>query len=67
MEKLCRPPDYENSNPIPNIRAVKSCQLQSIFHFCNIVFLNLCKRVTNTIILLVFLTSKHFVVIVSVA
>ena len=66
MEKVRRRPDYESSNPVPSKTAVKSCQLQSIFHFYKIVFLNLCKKFTNAI-LLVSLTEKHFVVILSVA
>ena len=59
MEKLRRRLNYENPNPLPNIRAIKSCQLQSIFHFYNIVLINLCTKFTNTKNQLLLKVAKH--------
>ena len=61
-EKVRRCLDYDNSNPVPNVGAVKSCQLQSIFHFYNNDFLTLCPKFTNTKNQLVLQVKKHFVV-----
>ena len=62
MEKLSRRLNYENSNPVPNVRAIKSCQLQSIFHFYNIVLINLCTKFDNTKNQLLLKVTKHIVV-----
>ena len=62
MEKLRHRLNDENSNPVPNIRAIKSCQLQSIFHFYNVVLNNLCTKLTNTKNQLLLKATKHVVV-----
>ena len=63
MEKLRRRLNYENSNPMPNVRAIKSCQLQSIFNFYNIVdLINLCTKFDNTKNQLLLKVTKHIVV-----
>ena len=62
MEKLRRRLNYENSNPVPNVRAIKSCQLQSIFHFYNIVLIYLSTKFTNTKNQLLLKVTKHIVV-----
>ena len=62
MEKLRRRLNYENSNPVPNVRAIKSCQLQSIFHFYNIVLINLCTKFDDTKNQLLLKVTKHIVV-----
>ena len=61
MEKLPRRLNYKNSNPVPNIRAIKSCQLQSIFHFYNILLINLSTKFTNTKNQLLLKVTKHIV------
>ena len=62
MEKLPRRLNYENPNPVPNIRAIKSWQLQSIFYFYNIVLINLCTKFTNSKNQLLLKVTKHIVV-----
>ena len=62
MEKLRRRLNKENSNPVPNVRAIKSCQLQSIFHFYNIVLINLCTKFDDTKNQLLLKVTKHIVV-----
>ena len=62
MEKLRRSLNYENSIPVPNVRAIKSCQLQSIFHFYNILLINLCTNFNNTKNQLLLKVTKHIVV-----
>ena len=62
MEKLRRRLNKENSNPVPNVRAIKSCQLQSLFHFYNIVLINLCTKFDNTKNQLLLKVTKHIVV-----
>ena len=62
MEKLRHRLNDENSNPVPNIRAIKSCQLQSIFHFYNNVLINLCTKFTNTKTHLLLKITKHIFV-----
>ena len=61
MEKLRCRLNYENSNPVPNVRAIKSCQLQSIFHFYSILLINLCKTFTNTKNQLLLKVTKHII------
>ena len=59
MEKLRRRLNYQNPNPVPNVRAIKSCQLQSIFHFYNIVLINLCTKSTTAKNQLLLKVTKH--------